>query len=396
MHSSKNLKTSKVSCDSIGNNPKNRVNEACVSALQRALRFCSLPLVALCFVILRMMTKQPVRWGILACGKIADSFATALADCPGSVLHAVASRSVERAQAFADKHAALRVYASYEAMLADSEVDAVYIATLHPFHFEWIVHSVQAGKHVLCEKPLTMNLREAKQAKLLAERRRCLLREAFMYRHHPQTQQVVDMVSSGVIGKVRMIEANFCYNSGIQPESRLQAKALGGGAILDIGCYTMSFARLVAGRAQGRLFAEPIELKAVGHIDPHTQTDMWATAAMRFAGDILANATCALRMHRDNAAQVLGEKGRIRVEVPWRCAGSIRLEMDGSDAAEVIELPQTRHLFCYEIEAFTDELRGQPIRADAVGMRFDDTLGNMKALDRWRAEIGLGYEADRR
>ena len=157
---------------------------------------------------------SPVRWGILACGKIAHEFAAALKDCPDSVLHAVSSRDVRRAQTFADLHQAPRVYGSYEAMLADSEVEAVYIATLHPLHLEWIAHCVQAGKHVLCEKPLTMNLRQAKQAKKLADDHRCLLREAFMYRHHPQTERVVELVTSGVIGKVRMIESNFCYNSG--------------------------------------------------------------------------------------------------------------------------------------------------------------------------------------
>lgn len=139
-----------------------------------------------------MTPKSPVRWGILACGKIAHQFAAALKDCPDSVLHAVSSRNIERAQTFADQYDAPRVYGSYEAMLADSEVEAVYIATLHPFHLEWIAHCVQAGKHVLCEKPLTMNLREAKQAKKLADDNRCLLREAFMYRHHPQTQRVVE------------------------------------------------------------------------------------------------------------------------------------------------------------------------------------------------------------
>lgn len=341
-----------------------------------------------------MTTQRPVRWGILAAGGIAHKFAEALKACEGSVLHAVSSREIGRAQAFADQHGAARVYGSYEAMLADSEVDAVYIATLHPFHLEWIAHSVQAGKHVLCEKPLTMNLREAKRAKKLADDKRCLLREAFMYRHHPQTQKVVDLVTSGVIGKVRMIEANFCYNSGIQPESRLQAKALGGGAILDIGCYTMSFARLIAGRGHGRLFAEPVELKAVGHIDPQTQTDMWSTAALRFEGDILAKITCSLRMNAENHAVVFGEKGRITVEMPWHCRGSIRIDLDGQDGTEVIDMPKERPLFCYEIESFTEEMRGRPIAADAVGMRYDDTLGNMRALDWWRSEIGLGYEAD--
>ena len=342
-----------------------------------------------------MTSETTVRWGILACGNIAHQFAAALKDCPDSVLQAVSSRDFERAKVFADEHGAAAVYGSYEAMLADSEVDAVYIATLHPFHLEWIAHCVQGGKHVLCEKPLTMNLREAKQAKKLADENRCLLREAFMYRHHPQTQRVVDLVTSGVIGKVRMIEASFCYNSGEQPESRLQAKALGGGGILDIGCYTMSFCRLIAGRAQGRLFAEPLELKAVGHLDTQTKTDMWTTAAMRFEGDILAQATCALRMNRENVAVVLGEKGRITVELPWHCPGTIRIELDGQQSAQEIAMPKQHHLFAYEIESFTNELRGRPIAATEVAMRFDDTLGNMKALDWWRQEIGLAYEADR-
>ena len=215
-----------------------------------------------------------------------------------------------------------------------------------------------------------------------------------MYRHHPQTERVVELVTSGVIGKVRMIESNFCYNSGEQPESRLQSKALGGGAILDIGCYTMSFARLIAGRAHGRLFAEPLELKAVGHLDAKTKTDMWTTAVMRFEGDILAKTTCALRMNHENEAVILGDKGRITVEMPWQCPGTIRVELDEKDSVQEIAMPKQRPLFAYEIDSFTNEMRGRPIAADAVAMRFDDTLGNMKALDWWRAEIGLGYEAD--
>ena len=154
-------------------------------------------------------------------------------------------------------------------------MDAVYIATVHPLHLEWLVHALQAGKHVLCEKPITMNLREAKRAQQVARDHCCLLREAFMYRHHPQTQQVVDWVESGEIGAVRMVEAFGCI-PGRSPK-RLLDKALGGGAILDVGGYGMSFCRLIAGRAQDRLFAEPIELQAVGHIDPQRQVDLWAT-----------------------------------------------------------------------------------------------------------------------
>lgn len=339
--------------------------------------------------------KNSVKWGVLACGKIANEFARAANATESSVLYAVAARELDRAEAFADTHGAAKAYGSYEALLADPEVEAVYIATLHPFHLEWIARAVQAGKHVLCEKPITMNLREAKQAKKLADEKRCLLREAFMYRHHPQTQKVVDLVEGGVIGKVRMIEANFCYHSDLGPESRLIARELGGGAILDIGCYGMSFSRLIAGRAHGRLFAEPIELHAVGHLDPQARTDMWTTAIMRFEGDILAKASAALRVEMENVASVYGDKGRITINQPWHCKAELEVNLNGGESVEVIPADTTRPLFCYEIESFVGEMRGQPIGAREVAMRYDDTLGNMRALDWWRSEIGLSYEADR-
>lgn len=339
--------------------------------------------------------KNSVKWGILSAGNIAGTFAEALQEAEGSELHAVAARDGGEAAAFAEKHGAAKSYAGYEALLADPEVAAVYIGTLHPFHLEWIIKAVQTGKHVLCEKPITMNLREAKRAKAQADEHRCLLREAFMYRHHPQTQKVVELVESGVIGKVRMIEANFCYHSHLGPESRLIAKNLGGGAILDIGCYGMSFCRLIAGRARDRLFVEPIELQAMGHLDPQAKTDLWTTAIMRFEGDIIGKASAALRVAMPKGATIYGETGRILVDDPWHCKGGIRVESNDGKLLEVIPADTSRHLYAYEIESFTREMRGQVIGAKEVAMRYDDTLGNMKALDRWRTEIGLAYEADR-
>lgn len=342
-----------------------------------------------------MSESKTVRWGILACGNIANAFAKALTEAEGSVLHAVAARDAGRAQTFAQAHGAARAYGNYAALLADPEVDAIYIATIHPHHLEWLMRCAQEGKHVLCEKPLAMNLREAKQAQKLATDKRCLLREGFMYRHHPQTQKVVDLVESGILGQVHMVEANFCFNSGVTPESRLQARELGGGAILDVGCYTMSFVRLIAGRARGRLFAEPLELKAVGRLDTQTRTDMWTTAALRFEGGIVAKCTCAVRMQAENRAVIYGDQGRVTVSSPWFGRGEIRLDFDDAREPKVFESVTDRDLYVYEIESFTGELSGRPIGAREVGMRFDDTLGNMKALDWWRSEIGLAYEADR-
>lgn len=336
-----------------------------------------------------------VKWGILACGSIAHKFAKGIQACPASELHAVAARDAGRAQAFAQEHGVSRAYGTYEGLLADPEVEAVYISTIHPRHLEWIGRAVQAGKHVLCEKPLAMNLREAKRAADLARKHRCLLREAFMYRHHPQTQKVIDIVESGALGRVCMIDASFCFNSGVLPESRLQAKSLGGGGILDVGCYAVSLARLVAGRAQGRLFAEPLELKAVGHLDAQLRTDMWSSAVLRFEGDIVAKCTCAVRTQATNEATIFGEFGRIVVDRPWHCDEAVRVEFDDERDAEIYDGWGDRSLYAYEIESFARELRGTPVAPNEVAMRLDDTLGNMKALDWWRAEIGLAYEADR-
>jgi predicted dehydrogenase len=341
------------------------------------------------------MNQKNIKWGILACGKIAKTFAEAVNATEGNQVHAVAARDAARAQNFAYAHGVPRAYGKYEALLSDPEVDAVYIATVHPHHLEWILKSAQAGKHVLCEKPLTMNLREAKRAQAVAREKGIFLREAFMYRHHPQTQKVVELVESGTIGAIRMIDAQFGFNSGINPESRVQDRELGGGGILDVGCYALSFARLIAGRAQRRLFAEPLELKAVGHLDPQTKTDMWTTAVLRFEGDILAKCTCAVRMRASNRAIIYGDAGRITVESPWFCNGELQVEYDDGRPSEHYESNQKRPLYVYEIESFAGELRGRPIGARDVGMRLDDTLGNTKALDWWRSEIGLAYEADR-
>lgn len=343
---------------------------------------------------IKAMTK-PVKWGILACGDIANTFAEALKEAEGSELQAVAARDADRAQDFAKTHGAVCAYGSYEGLLADPEVEAVYIATIHPHHLEWIQHCLQAGKHVLCEKPMTMNLREAKLAQQLAKDKSCLLREAFMYRHHPQTQRVVELVESGKIGAVRMIDAVFGFNGGDNFEGRHQAKELGGGGILDLGCYTMSFSRLIAGRARDRMFAEPLELKAVGHLHPKTQVDAWTTASLRFEGDILATNTCAVQVNQPNTVTIYGDLGNITVMSPWFCRGETIVQLDDGSDPEVFPSIEERNLYAYEIESFTGELRGTPIDVKAAAMRLDDTMGNIKALDWWRQEIGLAYEADR-
>ena len=191
-----------------------------------------------------MSETSPLRWGILGCGRIARALAKAMQATPTAQLVAITSRSQERADAFASEFDVPRSHGSYEAVLANPEVEAVYIATVHPEHAEWAIKAAEAGKHILCEKPVTMNLGEAEQVIAAAEANKVFFMEAFMYRWHPQFAKVVEILQSGMLGELRLIESHFCFHPEYKPTDRLFNKGLGGGAILDIGCYPMSMARL--------------------------------------------------------------------------------------------------------------------------------------------------------
>ena len=184
------------------------------------------------------MTDQPaIRWGIIGPGTIAKTFAANLQRSDAGVLVAIASRNPAR-QGLADAFPGARILDGYQAMLDDAEVDAIYIATPHPAHAEWAIKAAEAGKHVLCEKPMGVSAYEAEAMIQAARRAGTFLGEAFMYRHHPQTAKIIDMVGSGVIGAVRMIKASFGFAmANPDPGHRLLANETAGGAILDICCY---------------------------------------------------------------------------------------------------------------------------------------------------------------
>ncbi|MEI6339763.1 MAG: Gfo/Idh/MocA family oxidoreductase, partial [Verrucomicrobiota bacterium] len=191
-------------------------------------------------------------WGILGTGSIARKFASELPRSQTGVLAAVGSRTQESAEKFAADYPGIRAHASYEALLADPGVQAVYISTPHPQHAQWAMAAAEAGKHILCEKPLTLNYPEAMVVVEAARRHNVFLMEAFMYRCHPRTARIAELVREGAIGTVRLIRANFSFACAFNPESRLFSNALGGGGILDVGSYTASIVRLLAGAATER------------------------------------------------------------------------------------------------------------------------------------------------
>jgi len=332
-----------------------------------------------------------IRWGILGTGSIARKFARGLADSRTGRLVAVGSRSGTALGPFLADFPA-RGHASYEALLADSEVEAVYISTPHPMHAAWTIRAAQAGKHILCEKPLAMNAVEAAAMIEAARAAGVFLMEAFMYRCHPQTARIVELIRQGRIGPVRLIHANFSYRTAWNPASRLLDRALGGGGILDVGCYCVSMARLVAGADEGKPFAEPDEVKALGHIG-ETGVDEFAIADLKFPGGMMAQLACGVRVQLENIVRIVGETGRIEVPSPWvvnrgEPGDSLLLVHSADGAREEVKVHADRCLYALEADAVAESLHLR----QSPAMSWNDSYGNMRTLDRWRAEIGLAYD----
>jgi predicted dehydrogenase len=337
-------------------------------------------------------------WGILGTGQIAHTFSRGVVASQTGKLVAVGSRTQESADRFARESGAQRAHGSYEALLADPDVSAVYIATPHPLHLEWAVRAAKARKHVLCEKPLALNRDGA--ATMIEMARACgvMLMEGYMYRCHPQTAKVVELVRSGALGQVGLIQATFSFFNEFDPGSRLWNKALGGGGILDVGGYPVSFARLVAGAACGKAFADPVSVNGAGCLHARADVDIYAAAIMRFPNDIVAQVACGIGLLQDNSARIYGSKGWLHVPDPWvpnREGGTatIFFHRNGAAVPEGIQITAPP-LYALEADAFAAALAEG--RREVPQMTAADSLGNMAALDQWRESIGLIYDADKR
>ena len=341
------------------------------------------------------MTKK-LGWGILSTGRIAGIFAQGLARAENSRLVAVGSRTPASAQKFAAANGNPRAHGSYEALLADPEVEAVYIAVPHPQHVEWAVRAAEAGKHILCEKPIGLNYAEAMVMAEAARANNVLLMEAFMYRCHPQTAKIVELVRSGAIGEVKLVQATFGFNAGFNAESRLWSNAAGGGGILDVGCYAVSFSRLIAGAMSGAPFLNPTSVTGAGQLHPQTGVDVVAAATLKFANGLVAQVATSVGLSQNNSARIYGTTGMIVVPSPWippseGTPAKFFLHQDGK--VEEITVATAANLYGLEADAVATALaRGE---REVPAMTVADTLGNMAALDAWRAGVGLTYEAEK-
>jgi predicted dehydrogenase/aryl-alcohol dehydrogenase-like predicted oxidoreductase len=339
-----------------------------------------------------MNSDSRLAWGIIGTGRIAQTFAKSMPTSRLGRLVAVASRTQAAADAFGREFPPLRAHGSYEALLSDPGVQAVYISTPHPMHVEWTIRAAQAGKHILCEKPIGMNHAEAMAAAEAARQNGVFLMEAFMYRSHPQTARIVEIIRSGRLGQPRLIEATFAFDTGsFDPKSRLYRNDLGGGAILDVGCYCMSMARLLAGAAEGKPFAEPIQLKALANLG-ESGVDEQAQALLAFPNGLQARLVTAVRLNLGGYVTVTGSDAVLRVPSPWFCGHpTSKIEVITKGELEEIEITTEAPLYSIEIDTVARYLSAR----EAPCMPIDDTLGNMAALDRWRKEIGLVYEMEK-
>src|SRR5690625_504011 len=338
-------------------------------------------------------TFSSFRWAVLGPGSIARRFASQLPDSREGVLVAVGSSSPERASAFAEEFplAGPALIGSYEEVLASDDVDAVYISTVHTAHARLAAAALEAGKHVLCEKPLTPNSGTTMALTDLAARSGKVLLEAYMYRFHPQTVRVLELVAEGAIGEVTHIDASFAFDTGGR-SGRLFDTATAGGGILDVGCYPLSFARFVAGAAQGRPFVDPTSVTGSGTLG-ETGVDEWATAEVALPGGITASLRTGVRLSDPQSATITGSRGVLRLRDPWGLGEAQVIELDVvGQEPQRLEIPAAS---AYALEA--DALaRAARDGGEVPELTAENSLGQSRALDAWREQIGLRYpfEAD--
>ncbi len=341
---------------------------------------------------------EKVKWGIIGTGSIAQTFARALAASQTGQLVAIGSRTQTSAQAFAGQFAVPVAHGSYESLIHDPNVHAVYISTLHPMHAEWAIRAANAGKHVLCEKPMTLNHADATAIIQAAKDNGVFLMEAFMYRCHPQTAALVKLIRENTIGEVRAIQATFSFCATYGPARRHFSQALAGGGILDVGCYTASMARLIAGAAVGKDFSDAIEVKGVAHLG-QTGVDEWAAASVKFPGEIIAQLFAGLSLEQEPLVRIFGTEGRITLHNPWVCdrekpdLGRILIQRRGEPVRE-IEIPAHATTFTLEADVVGAAILSGATQVCSPAMTWDDSLGNMRLLDQWRESVGLTYEQE--
>jgi D-xylose 1-dehydrogenase (NADP+, D-xylono-1,5-lactone-forming) len=316
------------------------------------------------------MNRAMVRFGLIGAGRIArNQIAPAIHAASRAMLYAAASRELSRAESMRPE----RAYDSYDALLRDPNVDAVHIATHNGLHKELSIAALRAGKHVLCEKPLAMNARDAEEMVRVAESSGRLLAEAFMYRHHPQIARAREIARSGAIGELMAVEASFRFPLGNPDDVRMNAE-WGGGSLLDVGCYCVSASRLFLGDS-------PVAMKAIAAIHPVKKVDTSVQGVIDFGAGRYAIISCGFDSGVHQKVVLCGTAGTMELNQPFKSwAGATRIVVRSGEREESFEFPKV-NTFALEV----DDLARAILDGGAPLVGAGDALVNMRILDRLAA-----------
>jgi xylose dehydrogenase (NAD/NADP) len=319
---------------------------------------------------------QPVRWGIVSTAKINERVLPELRQSAQVELLAVASRSQESADSYAAQEGIPRAYGSYEALLADEDVEGVYIPLPNSMHVEWSLKALEAGKHVLCEKPMSRRTAEVERAFDAADRAGRILSEGFMYRHHPQTRRAKELVEAGEIGELRVLRASFGFTLERSEDVRLNPD-LDGGALMDVGCYCVSGTRLFGGEPEIAIGRQVVGPSGV---------DMRFAGTLVFPGDLIAHFDCGFDVPDNSLLEAVGSRGTLRIPRPFLIGDpAIELLLDGE--VERVEVPAADS-YQLEFEDVSAAIRGggEPL------LGRDDAVGQARAIEALYASAGRGGE----
>jgi D-xylose 1-dehydrogenase (NADP+, D-xylono-1,5-lactone-forming) len=312
------------------------------------------------------MSHTKLRWGLLSTARINRAVIPPIRQSRRGVLTSVASRSQQKAEEFAKTWQIPRIFDSYEAMLADPDIDIIYNPLPNSLHREWTVKAVQAGKHVLCEKPLALTVAEVDQMIAASRQTGKIIAEAFMYRHHPQTLKVHELMHSGAIGKLHLIRGVFSFNLQRPGDVRLDPD-LGGGSIWDVGCYPISYARYLAG-------AEPLEVFG-WQVSGSTGVDESFIAQMRFPNAVYAQFDCSFSIEHRTILEIVGTEGTITINRPFTPRNNEGLDLKQGDRLTRIRV-RSGNLYSGEVEDMHSAvLDGTPPRVSLI-----DSRGNVQAI----------------
>lgn len=325
---------------------------------------------------------ETVRWGILGTGGIAHAFATALTKTPGAALAAVGSRSLESAEKFGREFGSPAAFGSYQGLCNASGVDIIYIGTPHPLHAENTTMALEGGKAVLCEKPFSMNLRQAEKMVALARSKRLFLMEAMWTRYMPALGELRRIVASGEIGTPRQLHADFGFNAPTDPAHRVNSRELGGGALLDLGIYPLSIAAAIMGPVK--------RVQALAEMS-ETGVDAQTAFSLLHEGGGMSVCSCSLLAKTPDVLTVSGPLGRVQMDAMFHRSPSLTVTLaDG--ASRVVPTPWLGNGYVHEAIEASRAVREGLLESPA--MRLDETLALMRVLDTIRGQIGLRYPAD--